>query len=61
MLLLVFLPVKELQNQPIKKLDTNNSDLEMATFKACIGRDGVLHDIEVQIIAWPIDLFQNYF
>lgn len=30
----------------------------MATFKACIG---VLHDIEVQIIAWPIDLFQNYF
>ena len=33
----------------------------MATFKACIGPDGVLHDIEVQIIAWPIDLFQNYF
>lgn len=33
----------------------------MATFKACIGSDGVLHDIEVQIIAWPIDLFQNYF
>lgn len=29
----------------------------MATFKACIGRDGVLHDIEVQIIAWPELIF----